>query len=212
MQDFDWMYRSLYEYYGPQHWWPAETVFEMLIGAILVQNTSWRNVEKAIIKVKPYMEPELMYHLQEWKLAELIQSSGFFNIKAKRIKAFLEWFKRYDFDVRQIRELDGIRIREELLDIKGIGRETADVMLVYAFEKPVFVADGYARRIFDRYGFDMPAAYDDFRRQVEARMTYELHVFKEFHALLVEHAKSYCKKRPICGTCPLQHNCMQRIT
>ncbi|SFB07503.1 DNA-3-methyladenine glycosylase III [Lentibacillus halodurans] len=204
------IYHKLFNFYGPQNWWPADTTFEMMIGAILVQNTNWRNVEKALMNVKPYLTPERMEKLTTEELAQLIRSSGFFNIKAKRIKAFLKWFKTYDYDIATIKKLDKQTRRNELLSINGIGRETADVMLLYAFDQPMFVVDAYARRIFYRLGFNMPSAYDNFREQVEEAVPGSLQLFNEFHALLVEHAKVYCQKMPICEGCPLLEICEQR--
>lgn len=210
--DYQSIYDKLYQHYGPQGWWPAETPFEMMIGAILVQNTNWTNVEKAIVKLKPYLEPELIEKLTIEELAELIRSSGFFNIKAKRIKAFLEWFKTYDYDIEKIKLMGKRELRNELLNIKGIGRETADVMLLYAFNKPIFVVDAYAKRILDRLGYNMPDSYDAFRKQVEKELPSDLTLYNEFHALLVEHAKQFCRKAPTCNGCPLFDSCKQKLS
>ncbi|WP_010529167.1 endonuclease III domain-containing protein [Lentibacillus jeotgali] len=205
------IYSRLFKYYGPQKWWPADTSFEMMIGAILVQNTSWHNAEKALANIKPYLAPELMEKLATGEMAEMIRPSGFFNVKAKRINAFLKWFKTYHCDIGVIKQIDRQRLRNELLNINGVGRETADVMLLYAFDKPIFVVDNYARRIFYRIGFNMPKTYDAFRNEVEGTMAGDLELFNEFHALLVEHAKSHCKKTPICEGCPLLEMCHQRL-
>ncbi|UOR13742.1 endonuclease III domain-containing protein [Halobacillus amylolyticus] len=205
------IYDRLFDHYGPQGWWPAETSFEMMVGAILVQNTNWRNVEKALLKVKPFLEPEAIEKLPLDELAQLIRSSGFFNIKAKRIKAYLEWFRTYEYDVDKIKKLERGPLRKELLAISGIGRETADVMLLYAFEKPIFVVDAYTRRIFYRFGLDMPKSYDVFRQKVEAELPRELRLFDEFHALLVAHAKEHCRAKPICNQCPLADRCAIRL-
>lgn len=209
--DYQLIYEKLLSRYGPQCWWPADTPFEMMIGSILVQNTNWRNAEKALLKLKPYLNPETIYQLPMEQLAQLIRSSGFFNIKAKRVKAFIEWFKGYHFDIDIIKKKEKQELRNELLLIKGIGRETADVMLLYAFDKPVFVVDAYARRIFYRIGYDMPASYDGFRKLVEGELPDDLVIYNEFHALLVEHAKRFCKAKPICWECPLLRICDQRI-
>ncbi|WP_106498006.1 endonuclease III domain-containing protein [Lentibacillus sp. Marseille-P4043] len=204
-------YDMLFNHYGPQNWWPADTHFEMLIGSILVQNTNWRNANKALQKLKPYMDPELIDQLSAEELAQLIRSSGFFNIKAKRIKAFIGWFKNYHYDIDKIKKIDRWELRNELLNINGIGRETADVMLLYGFDKPIFVADAYARRIFYRMGYDMQTSYDGFRQQIEKDFPDDLQLYNEFHALLVEHAKQFCRVKPICETCPLANNCDQRL-
>ncbi|MFC3041121.1 endonuclease III domain-containing protein [Virgibacillus xinjiangensis] len=205
------VYEKLMDFYGPQGWWPADTPFEMMIGSILVQNTSWRNVEKAFLKLRPYLEERTLYAMPVEELALLIRSSGFFNMKAKRIKAFLEWYERYDFHVSKVQQQDGKKLREELLSINGIGRETADVMLLYAFDHPVFVVDAYARRIFYRIGFNMPKAYDAFRGKVEEEVQGNLQFYNEFHALLVEHAKVHCKAKPICEGCPVFTFCDRRL-
>ncbi|MTW87580.1 endonuclease [Virgibacillus dakarensis] len=205
------IYETLFNHYGPQNWWPADTPFEMMIGSILVQNTNWRNAEKALTKLSPFLEPEMIDRLPIEELAELIRSSGFFNIKAKRIKAFIDWFKTYHYDIEEIKKMNRQELRRELLSIKGVGKETADVMLLYAFDKPIFVADAYARRIFHRLGYDIPTSYDGLRERVEERLPNDLVLYNEFHALLVEHAKQFCRTKPICDGCPLFDSCDQRL-
>ncbi|MDY0406295.1 endonuclease III domain-containing protein [Virgibacillus sp. 179-BFC.A HS] len=209
--DYQLIFEKLFNQYGPQNWWPADSPFEMMIGAILVQNTNWRNADKALRNLGNLLEPEIMFHMSETELAERIRSSGFYRLKAKRIKAFMEWFNSYHFCVENIKKRDKDTLRNELLQINGIGRETADVMLVYAFEKPVFVVDAYARRIFYRLGYDMPATYDAFRQQVEEHFPSDVQLYNEFHALLDEHAKNICRKKPLCSKCPLKDVCAQRF-
>ncbi len=205
------IYDRLYKQYGPQGWWPAESKFEMMIGAILVQNTNWTNVEKALANLKLHLEPKALGKLSNDTLAKLIIPSGYYNIKARRIKSFLEWFQTYNYDIDKIKKIDRNRLRQELLNINGIGPETADVMLLYAFDKAIFVVDAYARRIFNRLGYDMPKSYDGFRQKVELELPCDLKLYNEFHALIVEHAKVQCRKKPLCGTCPLLDICAQRI-
>ncbi|MFC4024639.1 endonuclease III domain-containing protein [Oceanobacillus longus] len=118
-QNFKSIHDRLYDYYGPQSWWPADTAFEMMIGSILVQNTNWRNVDKALAKLRPYLDPKVIYELPIDELAQLIRSSGFFNVKAKRMKAFMDWFKTYDYDCEQIKKLDRKQLRYELLQINN---------------------------------------------------------------------------------------------
>ncbi|WLV24928.1 endonuclease [Aciduricibacillus chroicocephali] len=183
----------------------------MMIGAILVQNTSWTNVDKAMEKLKPYLDANTIQSMPTEKLAELIRSSGFFNMKAKRVKAFVEWFLKHDCNVEELKKWPLNNLRNELLSIHGIGRETADDMLLYAFDKPVFIVDAYARRIFYRIGFDMPTSYDSFRLMVEAELPESVYMFNEYHAVLVEHAKVHCRKKPICSGCPLITICSRRI-
>lgn len=205
------IYERLYANYGPQHWWPAETAFEMLVGAILVQNTKWTNVEKALTRLRPLLHPDQLGRLTQDELADLIRPSGFFNVKAGRIQAFLNWFKKYDYNIEKVKELDFKSLRHELLNISGIGKETADCMLVYAFDKPIFIVDAYARRLFYRIGFRMPDDYDEFRKQVEDELPNELQIYNEYHALIVEHGKVHCRKLPVCAHCPLLDICERRL-
>lgn len=209
-QEYQLVYNQLYEHFGPQGWWPAETPFEMMIGAILVQNTSWTNVEKALLNLKPILNPEEIEKLSIDELAQLIRPSGFFNIKAKRIQSYMEWFKHYHYDHNLIKKVDKQSLRNELLTIKGIGQETADVILLYAFDMPIFVVDSYARRIFYRLGYDMPKSYEAFREEIERELPKDLMLYNEYHALLVELAKEHCKSSPVCAGCPLFDRCARR--
>lgn len=183
----------------------------MMMGSILVQNTSWRNVDKALINLRPFLHPEGIAQLPIEDLAQLIRPSGFFNIKAKRIKSYMAWFKTLEYDIDLIKKIDKHLLRNELLSIKGIGRETGDVILLYAFDTPIFIVDAYARRIFYRLGYDMPESYDAFRKQIEKELPRDLVLYNEFHALVVEHAKEHCKAKPICEGCPLLGICDCRL-
>lgn len=205
------IYHLLYEKYGPQHWWPADDAFEMIMGAILTQNTNWKNVEKALVNLKPFMEPYRIEKLSLNELAELIRPSGYYNIKAERIKNFLKWFKRYDYNFTNLKEKNRQDLRKELLNIKGIGKETADVIILYALNKEAFIVDAYAHRLFYRLGFDMPHSYDDFQEVVERELPKDVQLFNEFHALIVEHGKVHCKAQPICEECPLLPICSRRL-
>src|SRR5699024_6918701 len=169
------------------------------------------NVEKALTNLSPFLTPEQLDTMNTDELAALIRPSGYYNIKAKRIKSFLQWFKTYHYDVEYMKQLDREVLRRELLKVKGIGRETADVMLLYVMDKPVFVADAYSRRIFYRIGWDIPSSYDVMRQQVEEELGKDLYVYQELHALLVEHAKALCRVDPICSKCPLLDVCDQRF-
>jgi len=211
-KDYQSIYKILFNHYGPQKWWPAESPFEMMIGAILVQNTNWNNVEKALNNLSEFMQPEEIDQLSIEKLAGLIRPSGFYKLKAKRIKSFLTWFKTYDYDISLVKKVDKHLLRLELLDINGIGKETADVILLYALEMPIFVVDAYARRIFFRLGFDLPNAYDSFRKQIEKELPEDLMLYNEYHALLVQHAKKHCKANPLCDGCPIFNVCERRIS
>jgi len=205
------IYHQLYDRYGPQHWWPADSAFEMMIGAILIQNTNWKNVEKALSNLKPFMDPKRMDKLSLNELAELIRPSGYYNIKAERIKNFLSWFKGYDYNLDNLMKKTRQDLRNELLHIKGIGKETADVIILYALNKEAFIVDAYARRLFSRLGFDMPHSYDDFQEIVEREFPKDVQLFNEFHALIVEHGKVHCKIKPICEGCPLISICRRRL-
>lgn len=201
------LFNKLLAYYGPQHWWPGETEFEVAVGAILTQNTSWENVEKAIALLKPYLDPETVFNMRHDQLANLIRPSGFFNIKAKRLKNFLIWFKEKGFSFDNIKNMDTYRLRNELLNIKGIGRETADSIILYAAGMPIFVIDAYTRRMFSRLGFDVPLDYDDIRECFERNLPRDSQIYNEYHALIVKHSKEYCRKKPLCTQCFLNDCC-----
>nr|WP_295974456.1 endonuclease [uncultured Bacillus sp.] len=207
-QGFQFVYDQLFSYYGPQEWWPAQTPFEMMLGAILVQHTNWHNASKAIEQLRPYMEPKQIEKMSVNELAQLIRSSGYYNSKARRIKSYMEWFRQYDYDIGRIKRQEPGHLREELLRIYGVGRETADVILLYAFDIPIFVADAYARRIFMRLGYHIPKSYDEFRIQVEKALPQNIKLYNEYHALLNKHAKVHCKTAALCKGCPLHSICI----
>ncbi len=198
----------LLELYGPQGWWPAETRFEVIVGAILTQNTAWKNVEKAIANLKREgcLTPDRILSCPEERLKELIRPAGFYNQKAARLKEVSRFLLEHGglegLDVLPTEEL-----RSLLLSIKGIGRETADSILLYAFDRPVFVVDRYTYRIFTRLGiWKGPFDYEGIRELVEKEIK-DVKELQEFHALLVEHAKRYCRKKPLCNDCPLNQLC-----
>jgi endonuclease-3 related protein len=203
------IYKDLYDYYGPQHWWPADDWFEVTVGAILTQNTSWNNVEKSIenLKQRDLLEPEKLSKIEEDDLAQLIRSSGFYNLKSKRLKNFLEWLKKYNYDIDKIKNKGVTSLREELLNIKGIGKETADSILLYAFEMPVFVIDAYTKRMFSRLGLISGKEYDEFQDFFEKNLRRDVQLYNEYHALIVKHSKVYCKKVPKCSNCFLKEKC-----
>lgn len=204
------IYNTLFNHFGKQFWWPAETPFEVMVGAILTQNTSWKNVEKTIklLKEKNLLDPQVMILKRDEELAMLIKSSGFYNIKAKRLKNFLSFFECYNFDIERLRA-DNF-LREKLLGIKGIGKETADSILLYALDIPSFVVDAYTKRIFYRLGFlnATNISYDNVQQLFHNSLPKDIDIFKEFHALIVELAKNYCKKNPSCARCPLSKRCV----
>ena len=205
------IYNLLLKAYGKRNWWPAKTPFEMMIGAILTQNTAWTNVEKAISNFGDRLSPEFIDAVSKEELAEIIRPSGYYNQKANRLKAITEWFKKYSYDIKKARQVDGKVLRKELLDVKGVGKETTDSILTYALDKPFFIVDTYTRRILYRIGYDIPKGYDELRLKIEENVPRDLYIYNEFHALIVEHAKNHCKKVPNCEGCPLDAKCQKRI-
>lgn len=202
------IYQLLFDRFGPQHWWPGETRFEIITGAILTQNTSWANVEKAITNLKSAdcLTPEKLHRLDPAQLAELIRPAGYYNIKAKRLKNFINWlFDNYDGELANLETIDTDRLREELLVIKGVGRETADSILLYAFDRPIFVVDAYTARIVFRHGLIGPDAdYEQLRELFESSLPADTQLFNEYHALLVRVGKEFCKPKARCSDCPLE--------
>ena len=202
------IYRLLYDAFGPQHWWPGETPFEIMTGAILTQNTSWTNVEKAIgnLKSAGYLTPKALHHIDISQLAEVIRPAGYYNIKAKRLKNFVDWlFDNYNGQLSSLDNIQTYRLREELLEINGIGRETADSILLYAFGRPVFVVDAYTARITTRHELiDPDADYEQLRELFESNLPEDVQLFNEYHALLVKAGKEFCKTKARCPGCPLE--------
>lgn len=242
------LFEKLYNEYGPRNWWPAKTKFEIMAGAVLTQNTSWSNVEKAICNFGDRLSPYIIENISLEELIDIIKPSGFYNQKAKTLKLLCKWFSYYDYDFEKIKQLSVDRLRNELLSIKGIGNETADSIILYAIEKPIFVIDAYTIRILARWGIDLPEQYDQIRILVEKSIEsfisqqqkpfcrsifinlcthqcntkinvedinnckLKIHeikciVYNEFHALIVEHAKKYCTKKPNCGDCFIRQRC-----
>lgn len=197
------VYARLLKAYGPQHWWPADDPFEVMVGAVLTQNTAWLNVEKAINSLKQSIDisAEAILNLADDELAALIRPSGYFNIKARRLKNLCQWF----LDAGGFEELlsqDTGDLREALLSIKGIGPETADDILLYAFERPVFVIDLYTRRLFSRLGLvSGDEGYETLRHLFETAMPASVPIYNEYHALIVRHAKETCSKTGDCRHC-----------
>ncbi len=204
------IFKKLYKQYGSQHWWPGETAFEVAIGAILTQNTNWENVEKAIHKLRPYLKPEIIHHMENDQLAEYIRPSGYYNVKAKRIKNFLNWFETYHYSFNIVQKKQVEHIREELLQINGIGKETADSIILYALHKPIFVIDAYTRRFFQRLGFNVPEDYDAFRQMFEEHIEKDEQLYNEYHALIVIHSKERCRRKPLCSECIFIDKCNRK--
>ncbi len=207
-RDLRGIFRALLRRFGPQRWWPGDSPFEIMAGAILTQNTNWANVEKAIVNLKRAnaLDPAIMRGLTEHKLAALIRPSGYYNIKARRLKAFLEFYCGvYGASPAVMARQDAAVVRGHLLSVSGIGPETADSILLYALNKPVFVIDAYTKRLCVRHGLvGEDAGYDDLQRFFLSRLPVDTALFNEFHALIVKLGKEYClKNKPLCDRCPL---------
>jgi len=202
------IYRKLYGHFGAQHWWPAKSKFEVIVGAILTQNTSWGNVEKAIkqLKKEKLLDPARLHKAGHEKIAQAIRSAGYYNIKTKRLKEFLKFFlKEYALDIGKMAQADTAFLRQQLLAVNGIGPETADSILLYALNKPVFVVDAYTKRVLLRHKL-IGEDYDYYKIQdyCAGNLRNNVKLFNEFHALLVNLAKNYClKNQPRCRLCPL---------
>lgn len=197
--------------YGPMHWWPAETPFEVCVGAILTQNTNWGNVEKAIVNLKRegLLSAVALRDVPSEKLAETIRPAGYYNVKSARLKDFVGWlFERYDGSLDRMFSGDWRELREELLRVRGIGRETCDSILLYAGNKPTFVVDAYTKRLFSRLGLvDEAADYETVRALFMENLPADVRLFNEYHALIVEHCKEHCRKRERCPGCELHLSC-----
>ncbi len=202
------MYDRLLMAFGRQYWWPGETAFEVVIGAILTQNTNWGNVEKAIKNLKnaKVFTPKKLYEIDRDRLAELIRPSGYFNIKAKRVKNFIEWLflSYYGSLSKMFRQEPGI-LRTQLLSVNGIGRETADSILLYAAKHPTFVVDAYTKRVLVRHGFiSEDFEYENIKTFFEDHLPRDLDLYNEYHALLVRVGNQFCKPKMRCEECPLK--------
>lgn len=202
------IYDRLYECYGPQGWWPGRTRFEIIVGAILTQNTAWTNVEKAIrnLRAAGVLTPAKMQRLGSKRLATLIRPAGYYNIKTKRLKSFLNFLDdKYEGSLDRMSRLDTKLLRRELLGVHGIGPETCDSILLYAFNRPVFVVDAYTKRVFSRHAFfSENAAYDEVQALFMGALPVRAELFNEYHALVVKLAKECCRKVPKCEECPVK--------
>ena len=199
----------LLRYYGEQGWWPAEDHFEIMVGAILTQNTAWTNVEKAISNLKQHnlCSSQDLAQIDQQQLSLLIRPAGYFNQKAARVKSFARWYRQqggYD----RVNAFPDLQLRELLLSLKGIGDETADDMMLYAFDRPSFVIDSYTRRLFSRLGFcSGTEKYHQLQSMFQHKLPPDVAQYKQYHALIVAHAKRHCRKKPVCKDCPLALHC-----
>ena len=206
--DLDTIYRKLSSHFGPMKWWPGDTPFEMIVGAILTQNTAWRNVVQAIRNLKEAraLSPRALRGLSEAKLARLIRPSGYFRVKARRLRSFIDFlFERHQGSLARMFRRPLPKLREELLGVSGIGPETADSILLYAGGMPSFVVDTYTRRVFGRHYFlGEDASYEEMKSLFEESLPVDVPLYNEYHALIVNLGKDYCRPRPRCEGCPLE--------
>ncbi|MCX5758672.1 MAG: endonuclease III domain-containing protein [Candidatus Hydrogenedentes bacterium] len=201
------IYELMAAHYGPTHWWPGDTPFEIAVGAILTQNTAWTNVERAIANLKRdrLLDPRAMLEYPRARLEAALVPSGYFHVKTVRVLSFCAYLvERYDGAMANMARQPLETLRPQLLGVNGIGPETADDILLYACEKPVFVVDAYTRRIFGRHGLVADhIAYEELRATFERNLPKDIHLFKEYHGLIVWTGKDFCRRTPKCEACPL---------
>lgn len=203
------IYELLNGYFGDLHWWPADSPFEVMVGAILTQNTAWTNVEKAIsaLKERKLLSPAALFKIDEEGLAGIIRPSGYYHVKAKRLKSLVRFiFDEYSGNIDTMCNEDMSVLREKLLNVRGIGPETADSIILYACRKPVFISDAYTQRILQRHRM-IPEDADGskIRTLFMTHLPNDASLFNQFHALLVNTGKIFCRKTPKCDFCPLRY-------
>ena len=202
------IYDKLNSHFGDLHWWPAQTAIEMIVGAILTQNTAWKNVERALenLKALSLLEPRLLYETDSRVLEDLLRPAGYFRIKTFRLKNFLHFLHaHYSWNLEKMFSEDLWQLREKLLAINGIGKETADSILLYAGNQPIFVIDAYTRRIFQRHGLvAADISYDALQRFFMSSLPEDVPLYNQYHALIVNTGKTYCRATPLCEECPLK--------
>ncbi|KYO66145.1 endonuclease III domain-containing protein [Thermovenabulum gondwanense] len=207
------IFEKLFEAYGPQHWWPAGSDFETVVGAILTQSVSWSNVEKAIknLKREDLLSPRALSEIDDEKLHGLIRSTRFYKQKGERLKNFCRYLlKNYDGSLYRLFDKDVYELREELLGLKGLGEETVDSIILYAAKKPIFVVDAYTKRIFCRLGIiTEDIDYKSLQKLFMSNLPLDTSLFNEYHALIVKLGKEVCRTKPGCGFCPLSDLCKE---
>jgi endonuclease III related protein len=201
------LYQRLWEVWGPQSWWPGDTPFEVAVGAILTQNTNWGNVTRAIGVLKDHdlLTPQALHEMPETELARLIRPTGYYNLKARRLKNFLNFLaNHFENSMAHLAAADLASLRPALLSIKGVGPETADSILLYALDKPTFVVDAYTCRILSRHGLIAEGcAYEEMRQLFMEHLPAQVSLYQEYHALLVRLGKECCRPQPRCANCPV---------
>jgi len=203
------LYDELSACYGNlDKWWPARDPYEVMVGAILTQNTAWTNVRQALENFEGDLSPQRILDLPLEELKLLIKPAGFFNQKAVYLKELTTWFAKYDFDVQQVARIPLDELRQELLAVKGVGPETADSILLYAFGLPSFVIDAYTMRICGRIPVEIGSNYKSAKKAFENSLPLDATLFNHYHALIVTHAKRHCLKKPNCSGCPVRKHCV----
>jgi endonuclease-3 related protein len=206
--DLPHVYEQLLNHFGPQHWWPGNSAFEVIVGAVLTQNTNWKNVERALdsLRARAALQPAELDRMAVTDLAELIRPAGYYRLKARRLKSVVDYLMtRHGGSVEAMFVMEPATLRKELLQLNGIGPETADSILLYAGGQPAFVVDAYTARLAVRHGWlDQPVKYEELQAYFTARLPADASLFNEFHALVVRLGKDYCRKQPQCDGCPLQ--------
>ena len=212
------IYETLFARYGNLRWWPAETPYEVIAGAVLTQNTAWNNVEKAIHNFSGKLTPEAVSDMNLSTLADIIRPAGFFNQKAVYLKEITRWFAEYNFNVSVVCKEPLENIRRGLLSVKGVGKETADSILLYAFGFPIFAVDAYTVRLCGRYPIPAGTGYDAVKAYFEDNIPKSADIYNNFHAMIVVNAKEHCRKTPVCNPtrsgnngCPLDCICEKHI-
>ena len=210
MSDLTKIYDTLLVHYGDLEWWPADTPYEVIVGAVLTQNTVWSNVEKAIANFDGRLSPEFVLGASHGELTEIIRPAGFFNQKAAYLKTVTEWYEKYSFDVSTVQKEPFEKLRSDLIGVKGVGRETADSILLYAFGFPTFVVDAYTMRLCERVPIDARNDYESVKAYFENGVTKDVKVYNNYHALIVINGKEHCRKKPLCEGCPIGKMCGKR--
>lgn len=196
MTQIDRTFYKLYNHFGPQNWWPAQSDIEMMLGAILVQNTSWKNVENVLSQFE-HFDGQALCDMSFDTLAELIQASGSYKRKTQSILELMNWYQEYDFNPDNLNTIDTPTLRKSLLAIHGIGEETCDCILLYAFNRPVFVVDAYLRRLLDKLSYPKLRSYSSIQKLMMDTLPHDVSLFQEYHALIVEYGKKYLPKSPV---------------
>ncbi|MDR1599798.1 MAG: endonuclease [Oscillospiraceae bacterium] len=199
------------DHYGEPGWWPARSPYEVIVGAVLTQNCAWGNVVKAIANIGDRLDPRTILDMDASELAGMVRPAGFFNQKVVYLKAVTRWYQLYGFDVDTVRREPLTKLRGELLSTRGVGRETADSILLYAFRLPTFVVDAYTVRLCERLRLDAGKNYEEIKNKFETNLAETGHnnegIYNRYHALVVTHGNARCHKKPACGGCPVKEMC-----